>query len=67
MDEDEAQNELHSALTKARKLNQKKSKPTIEQVNSLILSLKISSCISIATVNKVKRYIRIILPVCLHA
>lgn len=32
VDEDEAQNELHSALTKARKLNQKKSKPTIEQL-----------------------------------
>ena len=32
VEEDEAQNELHTALTKARKLNQRKAKPSVFQV-----------------------------------
>ena len=32
VEEDEAQNELHTALTKARKLNQRKTKPSVFQV-----------------------------------
>lgn len=38
VEEDEAQNELHTALTKARKLNQRKTKPSVFQVAEQVIA-----------------------------
>lgn len=38
VEEDEAQNELHASLEKARKLNQRKTKPSVLQVAEQVLS-----------------------------